>query len=123
MAKKRRRRSERIDALNPRRGAAGVRIEREKYEAVRTAIVQAVPRDAVGIAFARLAAAVAARVPRTLFKDASIRWYTTTVKLDLEARGVLERTPGLRPQHVRRVSAARSSGRKAKRRASRRAPA
>lgn len=32
----------------------------------------------------------------------SVSWYTTTVKLDLEARGELERVPGSRPQRLRR---------------------
>ena len=31
----------------------------------------------------------------------SISWYVTTVKLDLEARGLLERVPGATPQRLR----------------------
>ncbi len=33
----------------------------------------------------------------------SIGWYTTTVKLDLEARGLIERIEGSKPQRLRRV--------------------
>ncbi len=33
--------------------------------------------------------------------DGSIPWYVTTVKLDLEARGILERVPGKGPQRLR----------------------
>ena len=33
--------------------------------------------------------------------DGSISWHYTTVKLDLEARGIIERIPGLRPQLIR----------------------
>ncbi len=35
--------------------------------------------------------------------DGSISWYVTTVKLDLEARKVIERVPGSRPQRLRMV--------------------
>jgi len=33
--------------------------------------------------------------------EGSVSWYFTTVKLDLEARGILERVPGERPQRIR----------------------
>ena len=33
--------------------------------------------------------------------DGSISWYVTTVKLDLEARHVVERIPGTSPQQLR----------------------
>ena len=36
--------------------------------------------------------------------DGSIGWYVTTVKLDLEARGVIERVPNVTPQQLRLVS-------------------
>ena len=32
--------------------------------------------------------------------DGSVTWYVTTVKLDLEARGVIERIPKSRPQRI-----------------------
>ena len=121
MAKRKKRSDQKIKTLNVNRGARGVRIDRDKYEAVKKAILLAVPRNLEGIAFQNLPRAVAARVPKPLFKGASISWYTTTVKLDLEARGVIERTPNVKPQHVRRVSAARAAGRRAKRKAVRKA--
>ena len=31
----------------------------------------------------------------------SIGWYTTIVKLDLEARGLIDRIPDKKPQHLR----------------------
>ena len=35
--------------------------------------------------------------------DGSIKWYLETVKLDLEARGVIERVPKTRPQLLRLI--------------------
>jgi hypothetical protein len=33
--------------------------------------------------------------------DGAVGWYTTTVKLDLEARGVIQRIPKSSPQRLR----------------------
>jgi hypothetical protein len=33
--------------------------------------------------------------------EGSISWYVTTVKLDLEARGLIARVPGSHPQRLR----------------------
>ena len=33
--------------------------------------------------------------------DGSISWYVTTIKLDLEARGIIERIPKKRPQTLK----------------------
>jgi hypothetical protein len=89
--------------VNP--GVDGLRISREKYDAVRAAILETVPCDAEGIRFKDLPKEVARRVPNGLFpKKGSASWYTTVVKLDLEARGLIERIPGSNPQRLRRCS-------------------
>jgi hypothetical protein len=36
--------------------------------------------------------------------DGSVSWYVTTVKLDLEARNVIQRVPGTSPQRLRLVA-------------------
>ena len=87
----------------PNADGAGARISPRRYDELRRAILLAVPKDAEGIALPALTRAVSARVPRELFRDVSLRWYMTAVKLDLEAQGLIERTPGRRPQRVRRV--------------------
>ena len=63
----------------------------------------AVPADAKGIPFKELPAAVRGRIDPMLFAGASIGWYATTVKLDLEARGLIERVPEAKPQRLRRT--------------------
>ena len=83
-------------------GKSGVNISKTKYEAMRTAILAAID-DQGEIAFSDLATAVTPLLPESF--DGSVGWYVTTVKLDLEARGEIERTPGKTPQHLRRVDA------------------
>jgi len=84
-------------------GGTGAQISPNRYDALRRAILAAVPKHKDGVALAELTRAVAARVPKQLFRGASLRWYTTAVKLDLEAEGLIERAPGFRPQRLRRV--------------------
>lgn len=91
--------SERIMTLHPE-GKQGVNIEKEKYEAMRRAIVTALQASQPQT-FSGLEKAVSAQLAGTF--DGSISWYFTTVKLDLEARRVLERVSGTRPQQIRLV--------------------
>jgi len=81
-------------------GKAGVNIAREKYDAVRLAILQAIG-DCGELAFRELAGEVSLRLDREF--EGSVSWYVTTVKLDLEARGEIERIPNRRPQVLRLV--------------------
>lgn len=87
--------SERFQTLHPDENKSGVNIDRDKYELVKNAILDAV--EARGqVPFRELSDEVAKRLPETF--DGSAGWYTTTVKLDLEARGLIERLPGKSPQ-------------------------
>jgi hypothetical protein len=89
--------SERILTLHPA-GKQGVNIGRHKYGLIRQAIVASVQQRGE-MPFSELEAAVAARLSEPF--DGSIGWYTVTVKLDLEARGLVERVPGRSPQVLR----------------------
>ena len=95
---------ERVDALHPDPKKKGTRISREMYEAVREAILDAVPADEPGLRFGDLSKEVEERAPRHVFENASVSWYATTVKLDLEARGLISRVPGVSPQRLVRTS-------------------
>ncbi len=88
---------DRIMTLHPA-GKTGVNIERVKYDAVRQAIIASIGEQGE-LAFKELPGAVASRLPVDF--DGSVGWYTTTVKLDLEARGLIERVPGQSPQMLR----------------------
>lgn len=89
--------SERILTLHPA-GKQGVNIDRAKYDLIRQAILDSLAQRGE-IPFGELDAAVAAGLAAPF--DGSIGWYTTTVKLDLEARGLIERVPGRSPQVLR----------------------
>jgi Family of unknown function (DUF6958) len=96
--------AKRIQLRNPDRAKAGPRIEQWKYDAIKRAILHIVPRKAPGLAFAGLAAGVSRELARAdRLKVGSMGWYTTVVKLDLEARGYLRRLPGIVPQRLIRL--------------------
>lgn len=74
-----------------------------KYEAVRKAILTAVPEKGEGLPFKELPGRVRGSLDAESLRDlGSVSWYTTTVKLDLEARGELKRVPASRPQRLLR---------------------
>jgi hypothetical protein len=96
--------AELIQLLHPDPKKAAPRISLKKYEAVRAAIMKAVSQQEDGILFKDLDAEVARLLsPDTLENLGSVSWYTISVKLDLEARGVIERIPGTRLQRIRVV--------------------
>ena len=86
-----------ILTLHPE-GKHGVNISQHKYDTVRAAI-EACLRDRADLTFTELIEAVTERLATTF--DGSISWYVTTVKLDLEARGVIRRVNGSQPQRLR----------------------
>jgi hypothetical protein len=110
----------RIQTRHPDAAKSMPRIDRDVYDAFRTAILAATPTEGGGVAFRDLprlvegheGGGVAFRdLPRLvegqlpagiLERIGSVTWYVTTVKLDLEARGEIERVSGSRPQRLRR---------------------
>ena len=84
-------------------GKEGVNIEREKYDLIRCTILEILEEREVET-FKDLGREVKRRIGRDF--DGSVIWYYTTVKLDLEARGEIERVPGRIPQHLRLVEKA-----------------
>lgn len=94
----------RIYAENPDPTKSGTGVDATKYRAVRTAMLAATPKSARGVSFKELPDLVVERLPGgEIPGGGSIMWYTTVVKLDLEARGLIERVQGAGPQRIRRV--------------------
>lgn len=89
--------AEKIMTLHPE-GKQGVNISKRKYDVVRQAILDAL-RARGEMTFTDLIDTVRSELAGTF--EGSINWYVTTVKLDLEARGEIERIPKKRPQCLR----------------------
>ena len=88
---------EKILTLHPQ-VKKGVNISKAKYDLVRETILQII-RDYGEISFTELLMMCEHMLMGKL--DGSITWHATTVKLDLEARGEIERVPDSSPQKVR----------------------
>ncbi len=88
---------ERILTLHPE-GKKGVNILRSKYDQIAGTILEIV-REYEEIAFQDINDKTIQKLTGKL--DGSIPWYVVSVKLDLEARGILERIPGTSPHKLR----------------------
>lgn len=89
---------EKFFAKHPDPAKQGVNISKAKYDAVRTEILAAL-ENGKELTLKELFAAVSKKQKGKF--DGSISWYTTVVKLDLEARKVIERVPKSKPIRVR----------------------
>lgn len=70
---------------------------------MQAAILQSTPPGGGGVEFRRLPELVTQRLAADeLERLGSVLWHTTTVKLDLEVKGEIDRIPGARPQRLRR---------------------
>lgn len=95
---------DKVVCKTPTPGKQSTRISRWKYDLVRSAILKSIPSGHPGIEFAQLGAMVKSCIEnRDMERLGSISWYTTTVKLDLEVKGEIERVPGTSPQLLRRT--------------------
>ena len=86
-----------IRTLHPEK-KQGVNISKTKYEMIRKAILSTLHSEKE-MTFMKLSRAVEKEVNGNF--EGSVTWYVTTVKLDLEARGVVKRVPHSRPQLVK----------------------
>lgn len=94
---------EMFQALHPDPSKNGTRVTKATYEAYRDALLKVIPEDEAGILFGDLSKAAEPHVPKAIIESTSPGWWTTTVKLDLEARGIIERVPGKGRQSVRKI--------------------
>lgn len=87
---------DRILTLHPD-GKEGVNISSQKYEMIRDAILSSLA-DHEQLTFQKLIDSVREKVEKTF--EGSIPWYVTTIKLDLEARGMILCKRGKGPQKI-----------------------
>ena len=86
---------DRIMTMHPDPEKNGVRISQGKYEIIRATILKAIKSRGT-LPFKDLLTEVNKELKSSF--EGSVSWYVTTVKLDLEARGEIERIPGSSPQ-------------------------
>ena len=95
-----------IQTLHPDPSKQGVNIDLTKYTQIKETI-QSILLDRGDEQFKELSPAVEEVLGQGF--EGSIPWYVTTVKLDLEARGFIERIPNARPQRLRVMNPSRIS--------------
>lgn len=92
---------ERTLCRNPDPAKQGTRIPTWKLELVRAKILESVSESQAGIELRLLPSAVRSKLTADQAASlGSITWYTTVVKLHLEAMEEIERVPGQRPQVI-----------------------
>lgn len=96
---------EMMEALHPDPNKQGTRVTKATYEVYRDALLKVIPDTPEGIEFMALSKAVQPHVPDSVLEKTSAGWWTTAVKLDLEARGLIERVNVKGRQRVRRTGA------------------
>jgi len=88
---------EKILTLHPQ-GKKGVNISLAKYNMVKDAILHFIKKEK-DISFGDLSDCVIEKLQSTF--DGKVIWYVVSVKLDLEARGIIERIPKTSPHRLR----------------------
>jgi hypothetical protein len=91
---------ETIQTLHPVPGKTNKKIDLAKYECIKKEMLQVLEKDAP--THTELMETLFARIGDVF--EGNVQWYGETVKLDLEARGLLERTK-TKPERYRLVSA------------------
>lgn len=70
------------------------RVNAAKYQAMKQAMLQVLPREAPGLTQNEIREAVIAHLPDDLYPGgATAGWWAKTVQLDLEAKGTVVREP------------------------------
>ena len=81
---------------NPQAGRPYVRSD--KYRLVSQAVLELLPESGKGLTAEELVAGLGSLLPFPLFPTAaSIRWFMTAVRIDLEARGRIQRVGQRKP--------------------------
>lgn len=94
----------RILTLHPQ-GKKGVNILRVKYDEVRQVLQEVMKKNGGEMTFEALSDQAIEVLEQNNFQGKPL-WYIVTVKLDMEARGVLERIPKTSPHRLKWISTA-----------------
>ena len=88
---------DKILTLHPQ-GKKGVNILRRRYEVIKTFMLETLEQHE-NITYEALNDLAVEKLSATF--DGKVPWYVVTVKLDLEARGIIERIPKTSPHQLR----------------------
>jgi len=91
---------EKFQTLHPDPNKQGVRIEKDRYDLIRETILR-IMIEHQPLTFTELAQHAESALADHF--SGSVSWYVVSVKLDLEARGIIERIPRTRPEQLRLV--------------------
>ncbi|RJF85927.1 DUF6958 family protein [Sphingomonas cavernae] len=82
-----------------------VRVDGDKYAAMRSAILAVLPAATPGMSVAELKVGVLPLLPDALFPGgAKAGWWLKGVQLDLEAKGLIGRQPHSKPLRLFRIA-------------------
>ena len=88
---------EKISTLHPQ-GKKGVNILKRRYDTIKDFILK-ILQERGEISFEELSDLAVEKLSKTF--DGKVLWYVVTVKLDLEARNLIERIPKTSPHKLR----------------------
>lgn len=94
---------EMFEGLHPDPEKQGTRMTKATYDAYKAALLKVIPATEEGVEYGSLSKAVVPHLTEELVENTSQAWWVTSVKLDLEARGVIERVPSKGRQRVRKT--------------------
>ena len=96
---------DKIEIENVNKPGKSERVDRAKYQAMRKALLAALPDEAPGLTVPDAKEALLPLLPDELFpQGATAGWWLKAVQLDLEAKGVIKRAPR-KPVHLYRLAA------------------
>ena len=89
---------EKVEIANINVPGRTARVDAEKYEAMKSAILKVTPNEAPGITASEMVERVKPLLPKRLWPmGEKVGWWQKTVQLDLEAKGLLKRHPKSKP--------------------------
>lgn len=87
-----RRDTDKIEIENVNSPGRVERVDREKYTAMKNALLAVLPKTSPGITAAEAKAKLLPKLPPSLFPEgATAGWWLKATQLDLEAKGVIQR--------------------------------
>ncbi|MDQ5824373.1 MAG: hypothetical protein M3441_09220 [Chloroflexota bacterium] len=90
---------------SPNTGTSNTRVNPERYASMAEALLKVLPSEGAGLTWPEIVEAVAPQVPQQLFPEVkTVRWYSICVRLDLEAKGLVERLTEKKRLRFRRTS-------------------